>query len=180
MHTLKINLHKLKVSWLHIITFQSKGSREPTLPLLSFLIGFIPTAVSTPIHRTRPTCTGGHKEDRLLHGVSRCPRLNRMTQELELPSVQCVQTFWMECPSRVKLLELLEEKTLIWVSGGRGMNCVGGALGSTSLLLFERKCFQFYKELSFIPKKKGMIQAYTFCETSKGGIPDSLPLGIDY
>lgn len=60
------------------------------------------------------------------------------------------------------------------------MNCVGGALGSTSLLLFERKCFQFYKELSFIPKKKGMIQVYTFCETSKGGIPDSLPLGIDY
>lgn len=47
------------------------------------------------------------------------------------------------------------------------MNCVGGALGSTSLLLFERKCFQFYKELSFIPKKKGMIQLTHFVRLLK-------------
>lgn len=60
------------------------------------------------------------------------------------------------------------------------MNLSAPALGSTRLLLFERKCFQFYKELSFISKKKGMIQAYTFCETPKGGIPESLPLWIDY
>jgi hypothetical protein len=107
-----------------------------------------------------------------------------MTQELELLSVQCVQTFWMGCPSRPRLLELFEGKTLlsftIWASGGRGMNCVGPALGSTSLPLFERKCFQFYKELSFIPQNTGMIQAYTLCKTSKGDIPESLPLGIDY
>lgn len=46
--------------------------------------------------------------------------------------------------------------------------------------LFERKCFQFYKGLSFILRKKGMIRAYTFCKTPKGGIPESLPLRIDY
>lgn len=52
--------------------------------------------------------------------------------------------------------------------------------GKYLIALFERKCFQFYKELSFILRKKGMIQAYTFYKTPKGGIPESLPLQLDY
>lgn len=85
---------------------------------------------------------------------------------------------------RARFLDLFERETLmpftILVSGGWGMNLSGPALGSTWLLLFQRKCFQFYKELSFIPKKKGMMQAYMFCKIPKGCIPESLPFQIGY
>lgn len=123
-------------------------------------------------------------QNSISYGVARCPGLTRMAREEQLLSAWLCADILVGVSLKARFLELFEGKTLlpftILVPGGWGMNLSPLALGSDLLLLFERKCFQFYKGLSFILKKKEMIHACTFCKTPKGSIPESLPLWIDY
>ena len=95
---------------------------------------------------------------RFPHGVTRCPGLTRMTQELELLSAWLCADIWEGVSFRARILELFEGETLmlftILVPGGWGIILSRLALESTWLPLFERKYFQFSKELSFLFEKK--------------------------